>query len=73
MDLSDVQAQYRDPLMGWTGTCRPGASNRLFFATQEEALMYLTQRNIAYVIENTHDEKITPKQYGTHFGPKRIL
>ena len=73
VDLSDIQAQYEEPLMGWTGTSHPSPNTRLFFATQEEALSYLTRYNIDYVFENPHAEKISPKKYGAHFGPERLL
>ena len=73
LEFAPRQPQWREPLMGWTASAEMQRQVRLRFATLEEALAYVRNKGIAFVVQPPPQRRPQrPRQsYADNFKPAR--
>uniref|UniRef100_A0A0N5AGR7 NADH dehydrogenase [ubiquinone] iron-sulfur protein 4, mitochondrial n=1 Tax=Syphacia muris TaxID=451379 RepID=A0A0N5AGR7_9BILA len=66
----DNQERWENPLMGWCSTGDPlsNLNMALKFATKEAAISFCTRNGWEYEVEEPHQQKVIPKNYGDNFA-----
>ncbi len=72
LEFRPSQAQYIEPLMGWTGMRDTRPQIKLYFATAEEACEYAQAHRIDYRVILPASPTFKPKSYGDNFRADRI-
>ncbi|EGT48466.1 CBN-LPD-5 protein [Caenorhabditis brenneri] len=69
----DNRQRWENPLMGWSGTADPlsNVGMDLKFATKEDAIAFCEKNRWEFDIEEPHERKINPKNYGQNFSWNR--
>uniref|UniRef100_A0A1I7T0Z6 NADH dehydrogenase [ubiquinone] iron-sulfur protein 4, mitochondrial n=1 Tax=Caenorhabditis tropicalis TaxID=1561998 RepID=A0A1I7T0Z6_9PELO len=69
----DNRQRWENPLMGWSGTADPlsNVGMDLKFATKEDAIAFCEKNRWEFDIEEPHERKIKPKNYGQNFSWNR--
>lgn len=62
-----------EPLMGWTMSGDTLNQVRLKFDTADEAVTFAKSKGWDYSIDQTHERRVTPKNYGDNFRTDRPL
>ena len=71
LEFDPEQPQWREPLMGWSASAETRRQVRLHFKTLEEALAYVRERGIAFVVEPPPQRRIPQQSYADNFKPGR--
>ena len=73
LEFEPQRPQWREPLMGWTASAEMQRQVRLCFDTLEEALTYVRDKGIAFVVERPPQRRAPrPRQsYADNFKPGR--
>ncbi|MGN7661858.1 MAG: NADH dehydrogenase ubiquinone Fe-S protein 4 [Anaplasma sp.] len=66
-------SQYRDSLMGWTGSKNTTPQVRLRFPNRKEATSYVKTHGIPYVVLQEQVARRRPKSYSENFLRNRGL
>uniref|UniRef100_A0AC35GQP6 NADH dehydrogenase [ubiquinone] iron-sulfur protein 4, mitochondrial n=1 Tax=Panagrolaimus sp. PS1159 TaxID=55785 RepID=A0AC35GQP6_9BILA len=66
----DNRQRWENPLMGWASSGDPlsNIAGNLDFASKEDAIAFCQKNRWNYDVEEVHERKIIPKQYGTNFS-----
>lgn len=67
LEFEITEPRAVEPLMGWVSNGDTRQQLRLFFDSQEEAVGYAKDQNLAYEVAVPHERKIKPKAYADNF------
>jgi hypothetical protein len=60
-------ARTPEPLMGWISSEDTLNQLRLKFSSAEEAVNYAEKYGLAYTLDEAHERRIAPRNYGDNF------
>ncbi|MDB1135587.1 ETC complex I subunit [Candidatus Anaplasma sp. TIGMIC] len=73
VDFEPSNTQYVESLMGWVGSSDTSQQVRLSFNTKEEAISYVQDKGIPYIVLRDNVSKKVPKSYASNFLRNRGL
>ena len=60
-----------DSLMGWVGAGDTRDQVKLRFDSKEEAVAFAERHHLSYVVQESHQRRIKPKNYAANFAYDR--